>query len=167
MHPISQVLIWVAYGMIFLPCISHTRWAVKCSESRAIAQAQEEEHGGYVAMTLTFKMATTSKWTNLTQKVANVVECNHQQNIGQKQHHQNTQVKLPTCSLYNPWHYDLSAHTVCVWSVSTFGCNGCVCCKWLWLLVFNPPVWPGVGCGGRQVDCGGWGVVPSVSARNA
>ena len=40
---------------------------------RAIAQAQEEEHGGgYIAMTLTFKMATTGKWTNLTQKVANV-----------------------------------------------------------------------------------------------
>ena len=81
-----------------------------------IAQAQKEGHGGgYVAMTLTFKMATTGKWTNLTQKVAKVklFECNHQQNIGQKQHHQNTQVKLPTCSLYNPWHYDLSAHTVC------------------------------------------------------
>ena len=85
-------------------------------------------------MTLTFKMATTGKWTNLTQKVAKVklFEWNHQQNIGQKQHHQNTQVKLPTCSLYNPWHYDLSAHyslrvecahlwvqCVCV----------CVCCK--------------------------------------
>ena len=116
--------------MSFLPCISHTRWAMKCSESRVIAQAQEEGHGGgYIAMTLTYKMATTGKWTNLTQKVAKVklFEWNHQQNIGQKQHHQNTQVKLPTCSLYNPWHYDLSAHTVCVWSVSTFGCNGCVC----------------------------------------
>ena len=46
----------------FLPCISHTRWAMKCSESRVIAQAQEEGHrGGYIAMTLTFKMATTSK----------------------------------------------------------------------------------------------------------
>ena len=49
-------------------------------ESRAIAQAQEEGHGGgYIAMTLTFKMATTGKWTNLTQKVAKVklFECNH------------------------------------------------------------------------------------------
>ena len=84
-------------------------------------------------MTLTYKMATR-KLKNLTQKVAKVklFECNHQQNIGHgKQHHQNTQVKLPTCSLYNPWHYDLSAHTVCVWSVSTFGCSVClwVCCK--------------------------------------
>ena len=80
-------------------------------------------------MILTFKMATTGKWTNLTQKVAKVklFEWNHQLNIGQKQHHQNTQVKLLTCSLYNPWHYDLSANTVCVWSVSTFGCNVCVC----------------------------------------
>ena len=40
----------------------------------------EEGHGGgYIAMTLTFKMATTGKWTNLTQEVAKVklFECNH------------------------------------------------------------------------------------------
>ena len=93
--PYCTVLIWLAYGMSFLPCISHTRWATKCSESRAIAQAQEEGHGGgYIAMTLTYKMATR-KLKNLTQKVAKVklFECNH---------HQNTQVKLPTCSLHNP-----------------------------------------------------------------
>ena len=45
-----------------------------------IAQAQKEGHeGGYVAMTLTFKMATTGKWTNLIKKVAKVklFECNH------------------------------------------------------------------------------------------
>ena len=140
MHLTSQVLIWLAYGMSILPCISQTRWAMKCSESRAITQAQEEGHGGgYIAMTLTFKMATTGKWTNLTQKVANVKAIwvqsptEHWPKATPSEHSSQT-AHLLTVQPLALWSW--CSHSLCVECEHLWRQWVCVCCKWL--LVFKP-----------------------------
>ena len=136
---------------------------MKCSESRAIAQAQEEGHGGgYVAMTLTFKMATTGKWTVSPRKLQRLSYLSGITN--------RTLAKINTIRTLK-WNCPLAhcttpgtmilvlTQSVCgVWA--PLGACVCVCAASdYWCL--SPPFSPGIDCGGvgcRGVGCGGWGV---------